>query len=349
MRTKEGTISTPVVSGGRTVAEAGRAANRSAARATFADYRSRKAHSTLLRQDRELAAFARYLVEATGGMGPTGEALAHAPEAWSGITWGLVAGYARWLVLQEYAVGSVNLYLSTVRTYARLAGQAGAIDAHELALIRTVRGYGHTEGKRIDQQREAAGIGTRRGYKKAAAVRVSAAQVQALRDRPDNPQGRRDRLLLCLLLDHGLRVGEVAGLTVSNFDLSAGELSFYRAKVDKTQKHRLTDATRAAAQAYFTDDAPAVGSLLRGSRKGGALTSDGMSARAISAYVRRLGESIGVEGLSPHDLRHAWATRAARNGTPIDCLQEAGGWGSPAMPLRYVAASEIANEGVKLD
>jgi hypothetical protein len=39
---------------------------------------------------------------------------------------------------------------------------------------------------------------------------------------------------------------------------------------------------------------------------------------------------------------------AARNGTPIDRLQEAGGWASPAMPLRYIEAAAIANEGVKL-
>ena len=55
-----------------------------------------------------------------------------------------------------------------------------------------------------------------------------------------------------------------------------------------------------------------------------------------------------VEGLSAHDLRHTWATRAARNGTPIDRLQDAGGWNSPAMPLRYVEAAKVANEGVRV-
>jgi integrase len=73
-----------------------------------------------------------------------------------------------------------------------------------------------------------------------------------------------------------------------------------------------------------------------------------MSARAITARVRELGEAVGVKGLSAHDCRHYWATRAAREGTPIDRLQDAGGWASPAMPLRYVEAAKIANEGVKL-
>jgi len=74
-----------------------------------------------------------------------------------------------------------------------------------------------------------------------------------------------------------------------------------------------------------------------------------MSERAITDRVRELGERIGVMGLSAHDLRHAWATRAARNGTPIDRLQDAGGWSSPAMPLRYVESAKIANEGVLSD
>jgi len=44
-------------------------------------------------------------------------------------------------------------------------------------------------------------------------------------------------------------------------------------------------------------------------------------------------------------LRHYWATRAALNGTPLDRRQDAGGWCSPAMPLRYVESAKIANQG----
>jgi integrase len=57
---------------------------------------------------------------------------------------------------------------------------------------------------------------------------------------------------------------------------------------------------------------------------------------------------LGLEGLSPHDCRHYWATDAARSGTDPFRLQEAGGWASLAMPRRYVEAAEIANKGVKL-
>jgi integrase len=95
-------------------------------------------------------------------------------------------------------------------------------------------------------------------------------------------------------------------------------------------------------------DPPAQGLALRASRKGGALQDAGMTARALTARVRDLGAAVGLVGLSAHDLRHYWATRAARNGTPLDRLQDAGGWTSPAMPLRYVEATKIANQGVLL-
>ena len=331
------------------LAQAGQAANEAAARSTFADYRSRRADNTLRRQDADLELFARYLAQATGGEAPTGDALATAPEAWRGITWGLVEGFARWLLLRGYAVSSVNVRLSTVKTYAKLAAKAGALDTEALALIRTVSGYSRKEGKRIDERREGANIPTRNGAKKAKPIPLTTDQAAALKARPDTAQGRRDALLLCLLLNHGLRVGEVAGLTVADVDLKAGELRFYRQKVDKVQTHRLTADTLQAARAWLEQDAPPIGPLLRASRKGGDLAEAGMTARAITARVRYLGEQLGIKSLSAHDCRHHWATQAARSGTPIDRLQDAGGWASPAMPLRYVEAARIANEGVRLE
>ncbi len=75
---------------------------------------------------------------------------------------------------------------------------------------------------------------------------------------------------------------------------------------------------------------------------------DGLTTRAINKIVARLGEMVDIKGLSPHDLRHYWATNAIRKGTDVKALQQAGGWNSPYMPLRYAEESEIANEGVKL-
>jgi len=324
----------------------GRKANKAAAMGIFTDYRSRKSTNTLRRQDAGLNLFADFLSKA--GVDIDGAQLSVDPRAWSGVSWGLVAGFLRWQLLKGYAVSSANVRLSTVKTYAKFAFKAGVIDAGEYALIRSVEGYSRKEAKRIDEQREAEKIEIRIGRKKSEPVSLTTKQTRNLKNGPDTPQGRRDALLMCLLLDHGLRVGEVAGLQVSDFDIQAGELRFYRPKVDQEQTHRLTRDTLKAAEAYLTQDANEKGPLFKGSRKGGELQG-GMVARSITIRVGFLGNQIGVEGLSAHDCRHYWATQAARSGTPIDRLMDAGGWSSPAMPLRYIEAAKIANEGVRLE
>lgn len=324
----------------------GQRANKAVAMGIFTDYRSRKAANTIRRQDSGLALFADFI--SVMGVDVEGALLSVDPRAWSGVSWGLVAGFLRWQLLKGYAVSSANVRLSTVKTYAKLAFKAGAIDASEYALIRSVEGYSRKEAKRIDEQREAEEIETRIGRKKAEPVSLTEKQARKLKNQPDTPQGRRDALLVCLFLDHGLRVGEIAGLQVSDFDNQAGELMFYRPKVNQDQTHRLTHDTLNAAEAYLTQDANEKGPLFKGSRKSGELKG-GMVARSITIRVGYLGNQIGVEGLSAHDCRHYWATQAARSGTPVDRLMDAGGWSSPAMPLRYIEAAKIANVGVKLE
>ena len=336
---------------------AGQAANHHAARNVFADYLSRKADNTIRRQAADLTRFAAYLDAVGEQVGLTlGAALAEFAQAvalfpdgpppdadaWRGVTWGLVEGFRNWMVMQGDAVGSINVRLSTVKAYAKLAAKAGVLTAEEHAMIRTVSGYARKEGKRVDERRET----LRRGDKKAQHVSIDQKQARKLKAQPDTPQGRRDALLMCLLLDHGLRVGEVARLQVSDFDLKAGEMRFYRPKVDKEQTHKLSADTARALHAWFdSGDAPESGPLLRGSRKGGALTAPGMSTRSITHRVRVLGERVGLDGLSAHDCRHYWATYWASR-VDVLRLQEAGGWNSLAMPRRYVEESKIANEGM---
>lgn len=322
---------------------AGQVANQFATQSVFENYRNRKARNTLDRQAHDLACFATYLA----GAGVRAGDLAQDAAAWRGVTWGLVEGFVHWQIQQGFAIGSINVRLSTVKRYARLALQSGALTAADEALIRTVQGYQHKEGKRIDEQRAK----TRCGHKKAAATVVTPEQAAALKAQPDTPQGRRDAVLMGLLLTLGLRAGEAVGVRVGDVDVQGGYLTFYREKVDKVQTHQLVDGLWSSLKAYIehgdapTDpDAP----LLRASNKHGTLTTAGLTRFGVAQRVQQLGERIGVEHLSPHDCRHYWATSAARNGTPIDRLQEAGGWASPAMPLRYIEAAAIANEGVKL-
>lgn len=318
----------------------------------FADYATRRAANTLRRQKADLALFAEYLAAIRfyeRASAHKADALQTDAAEWANITYGVVAGFVRWQLQQGYAIASINVRLSTVKQYAKLAFQAGTLSADQHALIRTVTGYQYKEQGRVDEKRAKDGLPTRKGSKKAQSVSLTPAQAKALKQQPDTPQGRRDALLMCLLLDHGLRCGEIATLDVNAVNLADGTLTFYRPKVAKTQTHRLSKDTLKAVRAWFErGDAPAGGKLLRASGRGGKLGAAGMSERAITKRVEYLGEKIGVTGLSAHDGRHSWATRAAHNKTDAFALQEAGGWNSLAMPRRYVEAARIANEGVNL-
>ena len=319
-----------------TIQVAATLADAAAARTNVDRYLRGKAENTRKAQDQDLAAFAAFLADVTGEAPDLSQSA-----AWQPVTHGLVAAFVERQLQDGYAIATIARQLATVKKRANLAYQAGAMGFEQHALLKAVTAPTGTEGKRIDAQRAV----TRRSTKKPEAVTLTADQVAALKVQPDTPQGRRDAVVVTLLLELGLRVGELCSLRVESFD--GDTVKVYRKKVDMTQTHRLTPDALAAVRRWKATDAPKTGKLLRGSRKGGSLTHAGLTERAAYDVVRRCGAAIGVDTLSPHDLRHTWATRAAA-GSNVFALRDAGGWASLDMPNRYVSAGAVANEGIVL-
>ncbi|HIP71614.1 MAG TPA: site-specific integrase [Anaerolineae bacterium] len=325
------------------VNQLGQTANNIATEHIFEDYTSRRSQQTRRTQAAALSLWSDYLDHVSFPAG-TASAYQSDPAAWQGITWGLVTGFVRWMLQRGYSINSINNRLSVVKTYANLAARAGVIPITEHAMIREVSGYSRAEAQRLDETRPQ----TRMGRKKAGAIVLTGEQAALIKAaHPATPQGIRDRLLAALLLDLGLRAGEAAALRVADFS-EPGFVTVYRPKTDTVDKMELTmDLMQALAD--YAAYAPQDGRMLRGSRKDGRLTNDGLSARAINARVRLWGRDIvGVKSLSPHDLRHTWATRAAKNSS-IFALRDAGGWSNMQTPGRYVERSQVVNEGIQLD
>lgn len=303
----------------------------------FEAYRNNKAENTLRRQVADLNLFTSYAIEK--GIRSL-EALSTQPKAWELVTWQLVAGFQRWQVASGYAISSINVRLSTIKTYARLATTAGIMDVGEFALINAIRGFNPQEGEKINDARGIHGEGTRLGVKKANPVILSYEQAQSLKQWSDVPRGRRDTLLMCLLLDHGLRCGEAAGLTVENINLRDGIFNFRRKTNMEEQSIHMAWDTRAAATAYLIEDADDNGPLFKGSLKDGTLNGT-FSSQAISKRVRFLGKKIGLLSLSPNDCRFYWITQQIQGGMPIEQLRIEGGWSGLAMPEQYIR--KVAN------
>ncbi|MCP4415192.1 MAG: site-specific integrase [Chloroflexi bacterium] len=362
-----------------TLQNAGQVANRVAADHIFVDYQMRRAKRTIQTQRAALTLWVQYLLD-TGIGGDliqngqrwgdehlddgqtavlmkaadiqskpltilqTAVYCQNVPEAWQGVTWGLVEGFVKWMLKAGYSLESINNRLSAVKVYTRLAAKAGVIPPIEKAMIREVRGYSKTEGKRVNETREQKRV----GYKKEEAIVLTAEQATLLKStHPPTPQGVRDCLMMCLFLDLGLRASEVAALTVEDL-AEPGYITVYRQKTDTIDRMELSMDILAALQEY-EDYLRETGKLLRGSRKNQKLTDAAMSPRALGTRVKTLGRDIlGVWELSPHDLRHTWATRASKESNPF-VLRDAGGWSNMNTPSRYVERAKVVNKGIKLD
>lgn len=307
---------------GRTLTEVGQAADAVANEHIFADHLSRKSASTLQAYAEDIRRWDDFIMLA--GVNTDTCDWMHDPSCWQGVTAGLVKSFRQLMINEGYAVSTINRRLATVRTFCRLAHEAHYIGAEEASRISLVAGYRHKEGRQLDGKREV----TRLSSKKRQPVRIGKDQAAQLKDRPDTPQGRRDAVVMCLLLDHGLRAGELSKIVVESVSLDAGTIRFDRPKVDRAQVHELSSDTMAALRRYRDfGDCPSSGLLLRKSYKDESLGTQGMDRRSITALVGRLGDEIGLSGLSAHDCRHYWATYWAKRVDPFQ-LQTAGGWSS---------------------
>ena len=177
---------------------------------------------------------------------------------------------------------------------------------------------------------------TREGRKTTEPILLDADQITAIKNQPDTSKGRRDKLLVCLALDHGLRVNELAILQRHDFYLEARTVTFDRPETGQRTTLHLSDETIEAARKYFGGNAPGFGNVWRPS-----LSGQSMPTEAINKRIRALGKRVAIDNLSPDDLRHTWATNAAKN-TPLDQLIYAGGWTSVSSALPYLKNAKVA-------
>jgi integrase len=322
------------------------AATAAAMEGIFEDYHARKSPNTLDSHRYVLLLFTKFLQQFNYQPGD----FFNEAEAWRGLKWGLVDAFVKWMInTQNYAMGTVNLYLSVIKTYAHLAMRSGVIPHEDFTMITSIPAYSIRDGIRIDTVRVHQHMTTRRTTQKPAPIIITEAQANNLKTHPDTPQGRRDALLMIILLDHGLRIGEVALLRSENVDLEGRTFKFVRPKVFKEQIHEMTPDSYHAFVEFMTKDRPKKGYLLKRSLRSGYLSDQPWSKQAMMRHVHELGVMrLGYPHFCAHDCRHYYATMAARCKTEPFALRDAGGWNSLAMPNKYVEGQAIANAGVKL-
>ena len=149
-------------------------------------------------------------------------------------------------------------------------------------------------------------------------------EVERLLDAPDveTPLGMRDRTMLEVLYASGLRVSELVGLEITDLNLRQGVVRV----MGKGSKERLVplgEEALAWLQRYF---AHARGELVRGNAGAAAVfpsnRGTAMTRQTFWHLIKRHAQKVGIEKkLSPHTLRHAFATHLVNHGADLRVVQ----------------------------
>ncbi len=153
----------------------------------------------------------------------------------------------------------------------------------------------------------------------------------------DNFLVRRDRAILEIFYAGGLRLSELAGLKTEDVNLKEGVIKVW-GKGSKERLAFLGQPARQALEAYL----PFRTALLRRTQapepalflnyRGGRLSSRGI-ARVVGAWARKTGLP---GGLTPHALRHSFATHMLEGGADLRTVQELLGHASISSTQKYL-------------
>lgn len=264
--------------------------------------------NTLAAYRQDLCGFARWLA----GRGASLESFAQ-PDLYDFLAARLAAGYQ--------ARSNARL-LSGLRRFCQWQMRTGAISRDPTALI---------EGPKLG-----------RNLPKAPAE----AQIDALLAAPDPaaPEGLRDKAMLELMYATGLRVSELVSLELAQVNLRQGVLRV-RGKGDKERLVPIGDEAVHWLQRYVTEARPALAGR-SGSQQlfvgaGGRI----LTRQAFWALVKRYAAHAALPAdLSPHGLRHAFATHLLNHGADLRALQLLLGHASLSTTQIYTL---VAREGLK--
>jgi integrase/recombinase XerD len=140
---------------------------------------------------------------------------------------------------------------------------------------------------------------------------------------PEDPRGLRDRALLEFLYGTGARISEAVGLAVDDLDLVAGAVLLH-GKGGKDRMVPLGSYARDAIEAYLVRGRPALAAAGRGTpRLFLNHRGSGLSRQSAWTVLRRAAERAGItSNVSPHTLRHSFATHLIDGGADVRVVQE---------------------------
>jgi site-specific recombinase XerD len=224
--------------------------------------------------------------------------------------------YVAYLRDEDYAPASINRHLSAVRAFLRWAALVEEVPTAVYGAAQAVKGV--KLPKRLPQA-------------------LTTEQVERLLEQPNlhDEGGARDYAFLKLALASGGRLSELVALNIEDLDFARQQ-----AVVDgKGSKERVVffDQDAAAALLFYLGK--------RGNPQSGPLFVNHQGARISHRWIQRAlaayGEAAGVEDMTPHRLRHTFATELLDASGDIAAVSEMLGHASVATTKIYTSGATL--------
>lgn len=151
----------------------------------------------------------------------------------------------------------------------------------------------------------------------------------------------KHRCILELLYSAGLRLSELLNIEISDIDSTDMLIHIHMAKGKKDRKVMLSNVLLADLRAYFKQYKPQK-YLFEGQGK------EQYSAKSVQNIVKFTAQRAGIsKHVTPHTLRHSFATHLLENGTDIRFIQELLGHKSVKTTEIYTHISDISKSNIK--
>jgi len=197
----------------------------------------------------------------------------------------------------------------------------GQSDASIARLMSSVRGFfKFALTEKLMKKDPTAYMSTRKAWQTLPRF-LTQEEVDKLLEQPDlnDDIGVRDRAMLELLYATGLRVSELVGLKIADVELEAGLLSCF-GKGSKQRRIPIGRSSIHFLKNYFTVRRR----TLRGNRSDLLFVEENgnpISRQKFWKIITRYGESAGLGHVTPHMLRHSFATALIENGADLRSVQ----------------------------
>ena len=283
-------------------------------------------------------------------------ASAHTVRAYESDLTQFIAFTAKDAGRKRYELSPEDLTALTIRAFLgdlQKRGISKASAARKLAAIRTFARYLRREGV-IDDDPSSL-IGTPKREQRLPA-HLGEAEMSRLLEMPDGlqPLGRRDRAILELFYASGLRLSELVGLDIEDVNL-AGRIVRVLGKGGKERLVPFNRTTEAALRAWLKDweeigaaaqnrDPRSVSPFAKPvvKRKKARVpvflnyAGGRLSSRSVDRLVRKYVAACSTRfGISPHALRHSFATHLLQRGADLRAIQELLGHSRLSTTQRY--------------